>query len=119
RAISHDPDVFLDPDAFKPDRWLDTEGRMRDDLKFFVFGFGRRSFICPYVPTNVWHSSVFINAVFVLWAFWLRLVCTKPLDDAAFMDGILSNEQSHMIDFQSRILEAELRCMMGRDVGET
>jgi hypothetical protein len=42
RAISRDPDVFPDPNAFKPDRWLDTEGHVRDDLKFFVFGFGRR-----------------------------------------------------------------------------
>ncbi|KAG1863541.1 hypothetical protein DFJ58DRAFT_773598, partial [Suillus subalutaceus] len=33
RAISRDPDVFPDPDASKPDRWLDTEGRVRDDLK--------------------------------------------------------------------------------------
>ncbi|KIK33867.1 hypothetical protein CY34DRAFT_813317 [Suillus luteus UH-Slu-Lm8-n1] len=114
-AISRDPDVFPDPDAFKPDRWLDTEGRVRDDIKFFVFGFGRR--VCP--GQHVANSSVFINAVFVLWAFRLTLNRTKPLDDTAFMDGTLSNEQSRTIDFQSRIPEAELRRMMGRDVGET
>lgn len=114
-AISRDPDVFPDPDAFKPDRWLDTEGRVRDDIKFFVFGFGRR--VCP--GQHVANSSVFINAAFVLWAFRLTLNRTKPLDDTAFMDGTLSNEQSRTIDFQSRIPEAELRRMMGRDVGET
>lgn len=65
------------------------------------------------------HSSVFINAVFVLWAFRLTLDRTKSLDDAAFMDGTLSNEQSRTIDFQSRIPEAELRRMMGRDVEES
>lgn len=113
-AISRDPDVFPDPDAFKPDRWLDTEGRVRDDLKFFVFGFGRR--VCP--GQHVANSSVFINAVLVLWAFRLTLDRTKPLDDAAFMNGTLPNEQPCSIDFQTRIPEAELRRIIGRDVGD-
>jgi len=43
RAISRDPDVFPDPDIFKPDRWLDAEGQVKNDhLKHIVFGFGRR-----------------------------------------------------------------------------
>lgn len=114
-AISRDPDVFPDPNAFKPDRWLDTEGRVRDDLKFFVFGFGRR--VCP--GQHVANSSVFINAVLVLWAFRLTLDSTKPLDNMAFMNGTLPNEQPCTIDFQTRIPEAELRRMMGSDVGDT
>ncbi|KAG1801739.1 cytochrome P450 [Suillus subaureus] len=113
RAISRDPDVFPDPNAFKPDRWLDTEGRVRDDLKFFVFGFGRR--VCP--GQHVANSSVFINTVLTLWAFRLTLDRTKPLDDAAFMNGILPNEQPCTIDFQTRIPEAELRRIMGGTLG--
>ncbi|KAG2121715.1 cytochrome P450 [Suillus cothurnatus] len=104
-AISRDPDVFPDPNAFKPDH----------DLKFFVFGFGRR--VCP--GQHVANSSVFINTVLVLWAFRLTLDRTKPLDDAAFMNGTLPNEQSCTIDFQTRIPEAELRRIMGRDIGDT
>jgi cytochrome P450 len=42
RAISRDPEVYPEPDAFKPQRWIDDEGRLRNDLAFFVFGFGRR-----------------------------------------------------------------------------
>ncbi|KAG1738956.1 cytochrome P450 [Suillus lakei] len=112
-AISRDPDVFPDPDAFKPDRWLDTKGRVREDLKFFVFGFG-----C--VPgQHVANRSVFINTALVLWAFRLTLDRTKLLDDVAFTNGSLPNEQLCTIDFQTRIPEAELRRIMGRDVGET
>lgn len=114
-AISRDPDVFPDPNAFKPDRWLDDEGRVRADLKFFVFGFGRR--VCP--GQHVANSSVFINAALVLWAFRLTLDHTKPLDDAGFMDGIAPNEQPCTIDFQTRIPEAELRCIMGRSWGNS
>ncbi|KAG1799598.1 cytochrome P450 [Suillus variegatus] len=111
-AISRDPDVFPDPHAFKPDRWLDAQGCMRDDLKFFGFGFGRR--VCP--GQHVANSSAFINAVLVLWAFRLTLDRTKPLDDMAFMHGNFQNEQPCTIDFQTRIPEAELRRMMGKDV---
>ena len=42
RAIGRDPEVYPDPEEFKPERWLDDEGKMRDDLKFFNWGFGRR-----------------------------------------------------------------------------
>lgn len=42
RAISLDPEVYPDPEAFKPERWLNDRGEMREDLKFCNWGFGRR-----------------------------------------------------------------------------
>ncbi|KAG1747934.1 cytochrome P450, partial [Suillus paluster] len=107
-SISRDPDVFPDPNTFKPDRWLGIEGRVRDDPKFFVFGFGRR--VCP--GQDVANSSVFVNTALVLWAFRLTLDSTKPLDDMAFMDGSLPKEQPCTIEFQTRIPEVEIRCIM-------
>ncbi|KAG1795220.1 cytochrome P450, partial [Suillus variegatus] len=44
-SISRDPDIFPEPNAFRPERWTNDQGCLRDDLKFFVFGFGRR--VCP------------------------------------------------------------------------
>ncbi|KAI0633181.1 cytochrome P450 [Trametes polyzona] len=48
-AISRDEKLFPDPEAFKPERWLDASGtKLRDDLlppMQFAFGFGRRT--CP------------------------------------------------------------------------
>ena len=46
RAILHDSSVYLEPDAFKPERYLDPDGNLREDrISLSTFGCGRR--ICP------------------------------------------------------------------------
>ena len=46
RAILHDPAVYPEPDAFKPERFLDKDGKLREDsVVTSAFGYGRR--ICP------------------------------------------------------------------------
>jgi cytochrome P450 len=46
RAILHDPAVYPEPDVFKPDRFLNPDGSLRDDPTLIsVFGFGKR--LCP------------------------------------------------------------------------
>ena len=42
RAIANDPEVFPDPEKFDPQRWLTEDGKVRGDLNFCTFGFGRR-----------------------------------------------------------------------------
>ena len=42
----HDPKLYPDPEAFKPDRFLNEDGTFRDDpLISLAFGAGRR--VCP------------------------------------------------------------------------
>ncbi|KAG1877308.1 cytochrome P450 [Suillus subluteus] len=106
-AISRDPEVYPEPDAFKPQRWINDQGRLRDDLTFFVFGFGRR--VCP--GQHVANRSVFINSLLILWAFQLSLDPTKPQDDMGFMNATMPNDPC-TIEFQTRVPEAELRRMM-------
>ncbi|KAG2063238.1 cytochrome P450 [Suillus decipiens] len=103
-AISRDPDVYPDPNAFKPERWIDDQGHLRDDLTFFVYGFGRR--VCP--GQHVANRSVFINALLILWAFELSLDPTKPQDDTELMNATIPCA----IKLKARIPEAELRRMM-------
>ena len=47
-----DPDVFPDPDEFKPSRWLTADGELRDDIKQFDFGYGRR-YDCAFVAQRL------------------------------------------------------------------
>jgi len=45
-AILHDPEMYPDPDAFKPERFLNQDGSAREDpVLASTFGFGKR--ICP------------------------------------------------------------------------
>ncbi|KAG1757058.1 cytochrome P450 [Suillus lakei] len=107
-SISRDPDVYPEPDAFKPQRWIDDQGLLRDDLKFPSFGFGRR--VCP--GQHVANRSVFINSLLILWAFQLTLDPAKPLIDTGFMNGATSDVPPCAIEFETRIPESELRRMM-------
>ncbi|KAG1745462.1 cytochrome P450, partial [Suillus paluster] len=75
-SISRDPEVFPDPEALRHQRWLDNQGRVRDDLTPFIYGFGRR--ICPGL--HVANRSLFITTALIFWAFQLSLDPTKPLD---------------------------------------
>ena len=46
RAVFHDPVVYPDPDSFKPERFINFDGSLRDDpVLTTLFGFGKR--ICP------------------------------------------------------------------------
>lgn len=46
RHFTHDPDIYSDPEEFKPERFLIANGHKPEpEPEKFVFGFGRR--ICP------------------------------------------------------------------------
>ncbi|EPQ50746.1 cytochrome P450 [Gloeophyllum trabeum ATCC 11539] len=81
-SIGRDPVVFPDPESFKPPRWIGEDGQIRNDLKFYNFGFGRR--VCPGQHLAV--RSVFINTALILWAFKIFEDPHKPIDTLAFTD---------------------------------
>ncbi|KAF8628642.1 hypothetical protein AX15_003774 [Amanita polypyramis BW_CC] len=47
-AITRDEAVYPDPESFKPERFLNSDGSLNDDNMQYAFGFGRR--ICPGRP---------------------------------------------------------------------
>ncbi|KAI0770000.1 cytochrome P450 [Fomes fomentarius] len=98
-SIGRDPDVFPDPEAFKPTRWLNEKGQLRDDLRFFNWGFGRR--ICP--GQHVADRSVFINTALALWAFDISEDPKHPIDTLAIKDGALAHPQHFVARFKPRM----------------
>lgn len=66
----HDPKIFTDPMTFRPDRFLDSNGKLRklehyEDPSVIGFGFGRR--ICPGMFLAV--NSIFVNIARMLYVF--------------------------------------------------
>ncbi|KAG6889581.1 hypothetical protein C0995_016389 [Termitomyces sp. Mi166 len=64
-AIEHDQSRFEDHDQFMPERFLDSEGKLRSNYETSAFGFGRRSI--PFGERLLW-----INIVTMLWTFNIR-----------------------------------------------
>ncbi|EGN97518.1 hypothetical protein SERLA73DRAFT_169832 [Serpula lacrymans var. lacrymans S7.3] len=102
-AISRDPSVYPDPDKFNPQRWLNSKGQVKDDLKFPSFGFGRR--ICP--GQHIANRSIFINAALLLWSFHISEDPSSPIDDKGFVDGVIAHPKPFDVVFTPRLGDAK------------
>jgi cytochrome P450 len=62
----HDPELYPDPEEFKPERFLNEDGSVRDDPTLsLVFGIGKR--ICPgrhFVDATIFIVTASILSVF-------------------------------------------------------
>ncbi|KAG2093096.1 cytochrome P450 [Suillus discolor] len=74
--LSRDPMAFPDPEVFNPQRWLDSEGCLKDNIKFIVYGFGRR--VCPGM--HLANQSLYIAIAFLLWSFRIAQRPDSPID---------------------------------------
>lgn len=43
--MTHDEDIYPDPFSFKPERYLDEDGRLNDDDRVLAYGFGTRQVV--------------------------------------------------------------------------
>ncbi|KAJ7628933.1 cytochrome P450 [Roridomyces roridus] len=66
-AIEHDK-KHDDADEFRPDRFLDVDGKLRLGYETSAFGFGRR--VCP--GQSFAERSLWINIAMMLWTFDIR-----------------------------------------------
>ena len=73
RQLLHDPDVYVDPLTFNPERFLGE--RPERDPREIVFGFGRR--ICP--------GDFALLLPKMTWRLLMRLVGLNLADAAVFM----------------------------------
>ncbi|PYI05543.1 O-methylsterigmatocystin oxidoreductase [Aspergillus sclerotiicarbonarius CBS 121057] len=101
-AFTHDPTVYPDPMAFKPERFLAYGDHVPErDPHLLAFGFGRR--VCPgrtLADSNIYLSLVQSLAVFRI---------TKPIKDGKEVDlrlellpGLLSHVAPYEVDIKPR-----------------
>lgn len=113
-AISRDPDVFPDPDKFDPQRWLDHNGQIRNDLKFYPYGHGRR--VCPGMYLA--NDSLFMTMASLLWSFRIVERPDAPIDADAYTDTLISRPYPFKVDFVPRLDVKLLRTMMETEASE-
>ena len=69
RAVLHDPAIYPDPDSFKPERFINDDGSLRDDPVLTTsFGFGKR--ICP--GRHLADTTIFIVIASLLSVFNIK-----------------------------------------------
>jgi len=69
RAVLHDPVMYPDPDSFRPERFINPDGSVRDDpVLAAAFGSGKR--ICP--GRHLVDSTLFIVVASLLSVFNMR-----------------------------------------------
>ena len=77
RAVLHDPEIYPDPEEFKPEQFLNRDGSFRDDPRIaLAFGAGKR--ICP--GREFAEATLFIVASSVISIFNL----TKAQDENGY-----------------------------------
>ncbi|RPD57201.1 CyP450 monooxygenase [Lentinus tigrinus ALCF2SS1-7] len=108
-ACLHDPEIYEDPDVFKPERFI-RDGKLDPDVRDpydFAFGFGRR--ICP--GRFFGDAALFINIAAMLHVFDI----SPPLDERGeeiaiepiMSDCIMSRPEDSRCSIKPRGLWAE------------
>ncbi|KAG2068482.1 cytochrome P450 [Suillus decipiens] len=107
-AISRDPIVFSDPEVFDPQRWLDSEGRLKDNIKFIAYGFGRR--VCPGL--HLANHSLYISLALLFWSFRIAQRPDARINTNAFLDAVIARAVPFEVDVIPRIEVAKLKELM-------
>ncbi|KAG1752766.1 cytochrome P450 [Suillus occidentalis] len=88
-------------------RWLDSDGRLKDNMKSFTFGFGRR--VCP--GRHLAENSMYIGLALLFWSFRIDQRPDAPINTQA-SDSVVSHTAPFEIDVIPRIEVARLKEMM-------
>ncbi|KAI0633029.1 O-methylsterigmatocystin oxidoreductase [Trametes polyzona] len=119
-AMLHDPDVFPEPEVFRPERFL-KDGELDQDTAYpeaITFGFGRR--VCP--GRHFASDALFISIACTLHAFTIQPALDEhghPVPvEAKMTSGFLSyvEEFEYSIRPRSDAAEALLRASAGEGV---
>lgn len=101
RAITHDPSVYHEPDAFDPDRYASkAEGGRGEPFPIGQFGFGRR--IC--IGRNLAEASVWIVVACILSTFEIKPMTDEQGHEVTPSVKLTNGLTSHPEHFECRFV---------------
>ncbi|KAK0222504.1 cytochrome P450 [Armillaria nabsnona] len=98
-SVNRDPAYFPEPEVFDPQRWIGEDGTLRDDVRTFPFGFGRR--VCP--GQHLATASTYLNTSLTLWAFNVREDEKDKIDVLAFTESANAHPMPFKVVFEPRL----------------
>ncbi|KAG1863418.1 cytochrome P450 [Suillus tomentosus] len=108
-ALSRDPIAFPDPEIFNPQRWFDSEGRLKNNnARFITYGFGRR--VCPGLHFT--NHALYIITALLMWSFRIAQRPDAPINTYAFSDRVTPHAEPFEINVTPRVEVAKLRAAM-------
>ncbi|KAA1473892.1 cytochrome P450 [Dentipellis sp. KUC8613] len=105
-ALLNDPEVYPEPECFRPERFLNDDGTLNDDAVGPAFGFGRR--ICSgmdFAHTTIWIMVAHILAIFTIETAQDNNGTQGPAD-VKYSDGLLSHPDAFKCSIRVRDEEA-------------
>lgn len=98
-SVGRDPQYFPEPERFNPSRWINDKGQLKEDMKSYSFGFGRR--VCP--GQHMAAASVFLNTALFQWTFNIRPHPDGPkIDEWAFTESANTHPLPFRVLFEPR-----------------
>ncbi|XP_045783814.1 probable cytochrome P450 305a1 [Maniola jurtina] len=92
-----DPDVWLQPDKFMPERFIDENGKLKTVTNVYPFSMGRRRCL----GESFAKSFIFIVLVGILQKY--KIVCNGPPPSAEPMIGLLAEPKHFTAQFLKRL----------------
>ena len=80
--MSHEESIYPDPFTFKPERFFDENGKLKDEERILAFGFGRRYFssftianhsVLTTAQSLCWRAGRKCNCQYLLYILGVKL----------------------------------------------
>ncbi|XP_072022819.1 cytochrome P450 2U1-like, partial [Amphiura filiformis] len=97
-AIHHDPDLWVNPDEFNPERFLDEDGELQEKEELIPFSIGRR--VC--IGDNLAKMELYIFFTHLLHQFTFKKPDDSPPPSLQGDSGLSYSPKPFLVEFVVR-----------------